>query len=105
MVSYTALMLETASLATAQKSNRYQNSLGFDVPFLTLAVSNFSIFAFIRSKATKAKGCLLLENTKKCFTKHFQEDWNEELWKRIGLADLVKEGRDSFICGITERIC
>jgi hypothetical protein len=49
------------------------------------------------SVTTKAKGCPVLEKTKKWFKNHFQEDWNEDLWKSIGLADLVKEGRDSFI--------
>jgi hypothetical protein len=53
--------------------------------------------ALIMSVKTKAKGCPFLETTKKWFTDHFQEDWNEDLWKSIGLADLVKEGRDSFI--------
>jgi hypothetical protein len=44
------------------------------------------------SVTTKAKGCPVLEKTKEWFTNHFQEDWNEDLWKSIGLADLVKEG-------------
>jgi hypothetical protein len=55
----------------------------------------------IMSVTTEGKACPFLQKTKKWFRKHFQEDWNEELWKSIGLADLVKEGRDSFICGIT----
>jgi hypothetical protein len=53
------------------------------------------------SVGTKAKGCPVLEKTKEWFTNHFQEDWNEDLWKSIGLADLVKEGRDSFISFLT----
>jgi hypothetical protein len=53
------------------------------------------------SVTTKAKGCPVLEKTKKWFTNHFQEDWNEDLWKSIGLADLVKEGLCSFISCLT----
>jgi hypothetical protein len=49
------------------------------------------------SEATRSTRCHYLEKTKIWFNNRFQQDWNEELWKSIGLANLVQEERDTFI--------